>query len=84
MIFQKTDILERVKERPFKPFRIRMNSGRSHEIRHAENVFANSDVVFIAVPFSDDNLHFVRDIVKVSLAKIAEIETERQGDNVAA
>ena len=48
------DILAFVREQPFRPFRIRMTSGRTFEIRHPEmlRVGMNSMIIFTFV--SDD------------------------------
>jgi hypothetical protein len=37
------EVLDYVKDQPFRPFRILMNSGRSYEIRHPEMVRVGRD-----------------------------------------
>lgn len=74
MIFGQTDILERIKERPFTPFRIHTSSGRSHEVRHPEVVFVNPHFVFLGIPVRDDDIHAIQEFVKVAFAHITEIE----------
>ena len=49
------DLLAMVKATPFKPFRIRMNGGRTFDIRHPEmvRVGRSSAYIFIYTPNAD-------------------------------
>jgi hypothetical protein len=48
------DILDYVKAKPFRPFRVVMNSGRSFDIRHPEMVRVGRDY-FILFSTASDN-----------------------------
>lgn len=46
-------VLDYVRAQPFRPFRILMTSGRTHEIRHPEMVRVGRDFVIIFTFVSD-------------------------------
>jgi hypothetical protein len=48
------EILTYLKAEPFRPFRIRMNSGRTYEIRHPEMVRVGAFVLIIFTFVSDN------------------------------
>jgi hypothetical protein len=66
------EILKYVQARPFRPFRIEMNSGRTFDIRHPEMVqVARNCLIFFT--FVSDNPHVVDDWETISLLLIESI-----------
>ena len=44
------DILELVRARPFRPFRIRMSDGQQFEVRHPELAMVGRSQVIVGIP----------------------------------
>ena len=40
-------------QRPFKPFRLVMSSGRAHEVRHPEMAFLSRTAIYVGVAVED-------------------------------
>ena len=47
------DILELVRTRPFRPFRIRMSDGQQFEVRHPELAMVGRSQVIIGIPATE-------------------------------
>jgi hypothetical protein len=47
------EVQQLLRARPFRPFRLHLSNGRSHEIRHPELVLAGRDTMFIGKPAAD-------------------------------
>jgi hypothetical protein len=75
MIFRSRDVLERLNQRPFTPFRIHTTAGRVHEIRHPELAMVSPSFVLIGQPPQPYALPGAIDrFIEVALMHIAEIE----------
>jgi hypothetical protein len=62
------DVLDYVRAEPFRPFRIRMSSGRTFEIRHPEMVRVGTDSLLIFKFISDSpDIYDKWDMVSLSL-----------------
>jgi hypothetical protein len=49
-MIKRDDILHRIRERPFRPFKIHDSSGRVHEVRHPENAIVTTRSVLVLTP----------------------------------
>jgi hypothetical protein len=67
------DIRERLKERPFVPFRIVMSSGQSHDIYHADLVLIGKRHLFVGAASEDNPSEFDRSSL-LSILHLAAIE----------
>ena len=66
------ELIELLAERPFRPLRLHMSNGRTHEVRHPENAIVGEGVVALGVPQEGSEWPRIR---LVSLAHINEVET---------
>jgi hypothetical protein len=48
------DVLEFVRRRPFRPFRLTLTDGRSYEVRHPELAVVGKTTVFLGIPAPGD------------------------------
>jgi hypothetical protein len=71
---RRDDILRALQERPFRPFRLVLTGGITHEIRHPEMAIVTPSTVFIGVPAVDAPAPAAGDVVVVSLLHIVQIE----------
>jgi hypothetical protein len=71
---RREEILQFLRERPFRPFRIHLTNGTVHEIRHPEMAVVTATSVIIGVAESDSPEPLLRDYVVVSLLHVAPAE----------
>jgi len=75
VVFRARDVLERLNQRPFTPFRIHTSGGRVHEIRHPELAMVGPSFVLIGQPPQQYSLAGAIDrFIEVALMHITEIE----------
>jgi len=65
------ELIEILAERPFVPLLLHMSNGRTHEVRHPENILVGEEVVAISIPKKGRVYPLIR---MVSLPHINEIE----------
>jgi len=65
------ELVELLADRPFRPLRIHMSNGRTHEIRHPEMAIVGEDVAAIGVESGNGDRPRIR---LVSISHINEIE----------
>lgn len=71
---RRDDILRALQERPFRPFRLVLTGGITHEIRHPEMAIVTPSTVFIGVPADDVPVPAASDVAIVSLLPVVRIE----------
>ena len=71
-------IKESLSRRPFEPFRIRLSSGDTFEVRHPENALMVRAGVYVAVP--DDKGELPEAATWCSLLHVAAIEPIASGN----
>ncbi len=50
------DLLKRVREQPFVPFRVVISEGASYEVRHPDQIMVRRDSAVIGLPSDDEGL----------------------------
>jgi len=65
------ELIEVLAERPFVPLRLHMSNGRTHEVRHPENILVGEGIVAISIPQEGKVFPLIR---MVSLPHINEVE----------
>jgi hypothetical protein len=70
-------LLELLRARPFKPFRVELASGTVHVIRHPDQAMLSGDLAFIGVPRNDapGSGPDYADVAIVTLAQVTQVET---------
>lgn len=68
------DIRARLRERPFKPFSIRLTDGTGHEIRHPEGALVTSSNILVGIKAPDDRPSDFRDYALVTLLPVVQID----------
>jgi hypothetical protein len=68
------DVIEMLRERPFRPFRFYLSDGTVYEIRHAELVKVGRTKILIFFPVVDDPYAVFERYVSVSLLHITRLE----------
>ena len=68
-----TDLLKWIKKVPFEPFRIRLNSGRTFEVRHPEMALVSATSV-ILVTYRGDPPDLYEDLQMLGLQLVESIE----------
>ena len=71
---QSADILEFVRRRPFKPFRITLTDGRTYEVHHPELAMVGISAVVIGVPAPNYVEPVYQRAVTIDLGHIMEAE----------
>jgi hypothetical protein len=67
------DIRSRLRERPFKPFSIRLTDGTRHEIRHPEGAFVTAHNVIVGIQ-QEDKPGDYHDYALVTLLHVVQID----------
>ena len=68
------DIQRLLHERPFKPFRIHLSNGRTHDVHHPELAMAGRTTMFIGKPAPDLPPSAYDDFAIVTLLHINDVE----------
>ena len=68
------DVLEFVRRRPFKPFRITLTDGRTYEVHHPELAMVGLSIVVIGVPAPNYSDPVLQRAITIDLAHIMEAE----------
>jgi hypothetical protein len=68
------DIRARLRERPFKPFSIRLTDGTKHEVRHPEGALVTNSNVVVGIKPSEDHPSDYRDYALVTLLHVVQID----------
>jgi hypothetical protein len=66
------DLLRRVREQPFVPFRVVVSEGASYEVRHPDQIMVRRDTAVIGLPSDDDD--FMEKSVIVDLDYVITLE----------
>jgi hypothetical protein len=79
------DLLKRVREQPFVPFRVVISEGASYEVRHPDQIMVRRDSAVIGLPSDEDGLVdatvMVDLIYVISLDPIAPKKTKGKSSN---
>jgi len=71
----RTEEMQRLlREQPFRPFRIYLSNGRTHDVRHPELVVVGRSIAFIGKPAADLPNGAFDDFAIVTLLHINEVE----------
>ncbi len=68
------ELLRRIQQRPFSPFRIHLSDGSALEVRHPEMVLPGRRTALIGIPAPADNVALMDDYVAVDVAHITHME----------
>jgi hypothetical protein len=68
-----TDLLKWIRKAPFEPFRIRLNSGRTFDVRHPEMALVSATSV-ILVTYRGDPPDLYEDLQMLGLQLVESIE----------
>ena len=68
------DVLDYVRRRPFRPFRLTLTDGRTYEVHHPELAMVGLSIVVIGVPAPNSTDVLFQRAVTVDLAHIMEAE----------
>ncbi len=66
------EIRNHLRRQPFRPFRLYLSNGVSHDVRHPEMAIVGRNVVALGVQTNDNDLPRIR---LVSVSHINEVET---------
>ena len=69
----RSDLLKRIKQRPFFPFRLVLTEGTSYEVRHPEQIMVARDSAVIGLP-SQPEQDFFETTVLVDLFHVVRLE----------
>jgi hypothetical protein len=72
-VFSFTDVQERLREKPFRPFRIIVSEGLSFDIRHPDLVFVGRRDLMIGFPGPDNPTAYDR-VTRVALVHVIALE----------
>jgi hypothetical protein len=67
------DLIELLEERPFKPLRLRLDDGRSYEIRHPEMAIVTPTIIAVGVPRTEGT-RLAQRVTNCSINHIVEVE----------
>jgi hypothetical protein len=69
----RTDLLRRIRQRPFSPFRLIISEGAAYDIRHPEQLMVARDSAVIGLPGNQEQ-DFYETTVLVDLLHIVRLE----------
>ena len=72
-MFTPTAIRTRLKQQPFRPFRLVTSSGESYEVRHPDLLFVGMDEVIVGIPGKNDPA-FYDDVSRVAIVHVTAME----------
>jgi hypothetical protein len=67
------DLIELLEERPFVPLRLRLDDGRSYDIRHPEMAIVSPTLIFVGLPRKKGS-KMVERVTYCSISHIVEVE----------
>ena len=67
------DLLKRVKQRPFAPFRMVVSEGATYDVRHPDQVIVTRDAAVVAIP-GEQEQEFFETSVLVDLLHVVRLE----------
>jgi hypothetical protein len=67
------DLLKRVREQPFTPFRVVVSEGASYEVRHPDQIMVRRDSAVIGLPSDDED--FMDNSVVVDLMYVISLDS---------
>jgi len=73
------DLIELLEERPFVPWRLRLDDGRSYEIRHPERAIVTPTIVAIGLSSPANGSRLAERVTHCSIAHIVEAEPAGTG-----
>jgi hypothetical protein len=68
------DLANRVKERPFVPFRLVLTEGTRYDVRHPEQIMVARDSTVIGLPSASDEEDFFETTVLADLFHVVRLE----------
>jgi hypothetical protein len=68
------DLANRVKERPFVPFRLVLTEGTSYDVRHPEQIMVARDSIVIGLPSASEEEDFFETTVLADLFHVVRLE----------
>jgi hypothetical protein len=71
---RRDEILRLLREQPFRPFRLRLTNGITHDIRHPDMAIVTPSAVYVGVPGAGAAIDAADDIVVVSFLHVVQIE----------
>jgi hypothetical protein len=72
-MFDANDIYNRVKQRPFTPFRLKTSGGESYDVHHPDLVLVGRRYLEVGTANTEDPRHF-EEISRVSILHITAVE----------
>ena len=70
----RNDFRQRVRQRPFVPFRLVLTEGTAYEVRHPEQIMLARDSVVIGVPSATGDEDFFETTVLADLFHVVKLE----------
>jgi hypothetical protein len=68
-------ILERLRQQPFQPFRLILSNGHTHDIRHPEMAWVSPYYILVGIPDpTQEGPGAISETVMVSMIHIVEVE----------
>ena len=83
-MYRMNDILNTLKEQPFRPFRIHVSDGAHYDVRHPEFVMVTTNQVLVFVPFPNQpHPAFQRyhSIAMIHISRLEPLETQVPASN---
>jgi len=68
------DVMELLRQKPFRPFRIYLSDGTVYTIRHPDQVAVGRSALALALAASDDPDQLVDPVLRVALLHITRLE----------
>lgn len=68
------EILRRLKQQPFQPFRLKLSNGNVHDVRHPELLLVSPYDVLLGSPSAGLPSRAIDDVISMAMIHIAEIE----------
>ncbi|HEV3258248.1 MAG TPA: hypothetical protein VG013_15305 [Gemmataceae bacterium] len=73
-MIQPEELLRRLRQRPFQPFRVHLTDGRAYEVRYPDMNIVGTTFVMIGIPEPDEPDPFADHMEMIDLPLIRQIE----------
>ncbi len=71
---QREEVIRLLRTQPFKPIRLRLSNGFTHDIRHSDMAIVTPSTVYVGIPHQGATAEVAEDIVIVSLMHVLQME----------
>jgi hypothetical protein len=68
------DVLKILREQPFRPFRVYLTNGETHEVRHPELVWVTRTTMMLALPTSNLPAPAIEDYLTIALLHVVKMD----------